>query len=322
MDAITITIERFDGAKRYGQEYKVDTNDIRNKTVLATLIHIKEKLDPTLNFTASCRSAICGACGVRVNGHAVLACDTKIEDLLAIYDADALLVSPLANYTVLSDLVVDWEPSIENLRVIHPELEAKSEFSREKGCTQSAAEFENIRLMWDCILCGCCASECNKFTANNKDYLEPFVFTHAWRAAADSRSRDPMTHGKPAADNGLWKCVHCQECANVCPKQIKSVDDIAGLRALTVKRGMNQGKGPKHARAFLADLQETGRLNEVKLALRTEGLSTFLRVGLACTLWKKGKMNPLEVLGDDPIQGHADLARMLDAAKAATQGKE
>jgi succinate dehydrogenase / fumarate reductase iron-sulfur subunit len=321
MDAITIRIERFDGTKRYSQEYTVGRDALRNKTVLATLIHIKEKLDPTLNFTASCRSAICGACGVRVNGYAILACDTKIEEQLALHGADTLSISPLANYTVLSDLVVDWAPSLENLRKIRPELAAKGEFSRQEGCTQSAAEFEDIKLMWDCILCGCCASECNKLASNAADYLEPFVFTHAWRAAADSRSGDPMTHGKPAADNGLWKCVHCQACANACPKQIKPVDDIAGLRALTVKRGMTQGKGPAHAKAFLSDLKTTGRLNEVRLALRTEGVAAVLRIGLACNLLKKGKMHPLEILGDAPIEGHADLARMLDAAAAATQEK-
>jgi succinate dehydrogenase / fumarate reductase iron-sulfur subunit len=152
--------------------------------------------------------------------------------------------------------------------------------------------------------------------------MEPFVFTHAWRAAADSRSGDPMAHGKPAADNGLWKCVHCQECADVCPKQIKAVDDIAALRALTVKHGMNDGKGPYHANAFLNDLRSSGRLNEVKLALRTEGASALLRVGLAYNLLKKGKINPLEVLDNTPIDGHADLVRMLDAAKAATKDQE
>ena len=319
MDAITIVIERFDGTKRYRQEYGIEKSDIRNKTVLATLIHIQEKLDPTLNFTASCRSAICGACGVRVNGHAVLACDTKIEEQLALYGADTLNIAPLANYTVLSDLVVDWAPSLENLRKIRPELAAKSVFSKQGGCTQSVAEFEDIKLMWDCILCGCCASGCNKLTAHAGDYLEPFVFTHAWRAAADSRSGDPMTHGRPAADNGLWKCFHCQSCANACPKKIKSVDDIAGLRALTVKHGMDQGKGPAHAKSFLSDLKAAGRLNEVRLALRTEGVAAVLRVGLAYKLWKNGKMHPLEILGDEPIQGHADLARMLDAAEAATK---
>lgn len=31
-------------------------------------------------------------------------------------DADTFRISPLANYTVISDLVIDWEPAIENLR--------------------------------------------------------------------------------------------------------------------------------------------------------------------------------------------------------------
>ena len=28
--------------------------------------------------------------------------------------------------------------------------------------------------------------------------MQPFVFTHAWRATADSRGKDPMLHVKPS----------------------------------------------------------------------------------------------------------------------------
>ncbi len=322
MDAVTIIIERFDGTKRYTQEYAVDKKALRNLTVLSTLILIKETLDPTLNFTASCRSAICGACGVRVNKRAILACDTKIEELLAIYGENRLTISPLANFTVLSDLVVDWEPSIADLRKIHPGLVAKSEFSKKKGCLQKPADFERIKLMWDCILCGCCASECNKRTSDKSDFMEPFVYTHARRRCSDSRSRDPMVHAKPALDNGLWKCVHCQQCADVCPKAIKPVDDIADMRGLTMRKGFTEGKGPQHAEAFYTDLKETGRLNEVKLELKTEGFGVITKAGLAFRMLQKGKLNPMEVLGEDKIKGHDDLARMLDAAKAAAKAKE
>ena len=322
METIYIVIERFDGKKRYTQEYTLERKDICKKTVLSTLIHIKENLDPTLNFSASCRSAICGACGVQVNGQPLVACDTKMEDVLAQYKDGKLRIAPLANFRVISDLVVDWEPAMENLRKVRPALAAKDEFSREKGCRQSPANFDKIKGMWDCILCGCCASACSKLSSNAKDYLEPFAFNHAARMAVDERSKDPMLHGKPAHDNGLWKCVHCQECANVCPKQIAAVHDIALLRALTVRRGLDSGKGPDHAKAFLTDLREKGRLNEIKMALRTEGVSTMARAGLALELMKKGKMQPLELLGGDAIEGHADLVRILDAAKAATQGKE
>lgn len=68
---------------------------------------------------------------------------------------------------------MDWEPSIENLRKIRPAMVAKNEFSAEKGCKQSQEEFDRINKQWDCILCGSCASECNKLEADSSDYMQP-----------------------------------------------------------------------------------------------------------------------------------------------------
>ena len=314
-------IDRFDGKKNYQQTYTVEKKDIEALTLLSVLLLIKQTQDVTLNFTASCRCAICGACGVRVNGHAYIACDSKMTELFEEYkDADTFHISPLANFKVISDLVVDWEPAMENLRKIKPALVAKSEFSVKEGCRQNQEEFDRIIKQWDCILCGVCVSECNKFAADHTDYMEPFVFTHAWRVANDSRSKDPMIHVKPAVLNGLWNCVHCQECANRCPKHISSADDIASLRALALRKGLNSGVGPAHAKSFYTDLvEDSGRLNEIRLALRTEGVSTVTRAGTAITLMRAGKMNPLEVFGGHTIEGHKDLVKMIEAAHAATK---
>lgn len=272
-----IIIDRFNGKEKYEQSYDIDDKDIQGKTLLSLLLFIKKTKDITLNFTASCQSAICGACAVRVNGHSYLACDTKMQDLLKEYDnPSSIRISPLGNFRVISDLIVDWEPSIENLRKIRPAMVAKNEFSAEKGCKQSQEEFDRISKQWDCILCGSCASECNKLEADSSDYMQPFVFTHAWRAAADSRGKDPMLHVKPSVMNGLWLCVHCQECADRCPKGISSVSDIANLRVMAIKKGLNEGLGPDHAEAFYKDLVEgSGRLNEIYLALRSEGCYRF-----------------------------------------------
>ena len=133
----TIIIDRFDGKNSFEQSYKLDAADVAGKTVLNTLLFIKQTQDPTLNFTASCRCAICGACAVRVNGHAVLACDTKMDDLAKTYGSEVFHISPLANFKVISDLVVDWEPAMENLRKVHPGMVAKSEFSMKEGCRQN-----------------------------------------------------------------------------------------------------------------------------------------------------------------------------------------
>lgn len=314
-------IKRFDGKKSFEQTYELQNGTWEEKTLLGVLLLIKQTQDITLNFTASCRSAICGACAVRVNGHAYLACDIKMKELLAEYDnPNELYISPLENFRVISDLVVDWEPSIENLRKIKPVIIPKDEFSPQKGCKQTQEEFDKISKEWDCILCGCCASECNKLAADSSDYMQPFVYTHAYKVAFDSRDKDALAHIKPAIDNGLWLCVHCQECADRCPKGISSADNIASIRAMAMKKGLMEGEGPGHAMAFYTDLVEgSGRLNEIKLAFRSEGMETFGKMDIAFNLMKNGKMSPFHIFDGDKIEGHADLVKMIKAAQAANK---
>ena len=316
-----IIIDRFDGSKKYVSEYEVDTEKAKGMTLLMLLQYIKQNLDITLNFTAACRMAICGACGVRVNGHAYLACDTKMTELLEEYENPSeFRISPLENFTVINDLVVDWEPSIDNLRKIKPGINPGSEYSSQKGVPQSQEEINFIKKSWDCILCGCCASDCNKLSADDSDYMQPFVFVHAFRSAYDSRESEPLTHLKPAISNGLWNCVHCQECMDRCPKGISAWQNISMLRAMAMQKNiMTDVSGPGHAEAFLLDMVEgDGRLNEIKLALRSESLwGNIGKTGLAMDLMMAGKMNPLHVFGGEKIEGHDDLVKMVEAARAA-----
>lgn len=315
-----IFIDRFDGKNKYESSYELEEKDYKGKTLLTVLLFIKQHKDLTLNFTASCKSAICGACSVRVNGHSYLACDTIMDNLLKEYDEpESIRISPLGNFRVISDLIVDWEPSIENLRKIRPAIKPKAEFNAEKGCKQTQAEYDKIAKQWDCILCGSCASECSKLEADSSDYMQPFVFTHAYRAAADSRSADALTHLKPSIENGLWNCVHCEECTNRCPKGISSASDIANLRVMALKKGLDSGTGPDHAMAFYKDLVEgSGRLNEIYLSLRSDGVfGSVGKTDIAIKLMSAGKMNLGHIFGEDEIEGHADLVKMVKAAQAA-----
>jgi len=42
--------------------------------VLDALNHIKETIDPTLTYRWSCHMAVCGSCGMMINGEPKLAC--------------------------------------------------------------------------------------------------------------------------------------------------------------------------------------------------------------------------------------------------------
>lgn len=316
MRRVGYKIHRFDGQKQFVQEYAFPYEP--GKTILWGLQKIKETLDPTLAFTAVCRQAVCGACAVRVNGQAVLACETPLDDMLKRF-GDTLTIAPLANFTVLRDLMVDWDPKVARLKKVKPWLIPQDQFSAQSGCRQSAANFKKIRQQSDCILCGACASECNKLSADSSDFLEPFIYTKAQKFVADSRDKAAAEHLEGALANGLWRCVHCQECVTKCPKHVAPAEDIAKLRRTSLSMGLTDNPGARHALAFAADLHATGRLNEAKLALRTEGLvKSARRLPFALRLLRKGKLNPVQAMaGEAPVDGIAQVRAIMQAAKEA-----
>ena len=69
----------------------------------------------------------------------------------------------------------------------------------------------------------------------------------------------------------------------------------------------------------MLDLVEgDGRLNEIKLALRSEGvIKNIGKMDIAANLMFAGKMNPLHIFGGEEIEGHDELVKMIEAARAA-----
>ncbi|MBQ7515851.1 MAG: succinate dehydrogenase/fumarate reductase iron-sulfur subunit [Schwartzia sp.] len=292
MDAI-LKIHRFVAGDSWVQEYKVPVTV--GMTVLDALTAVKEKQDPTLSFTCSCRSSICGACAVRVNDNAELSCEVLVESLLKRYDTNTLTIKPLGNFRVIRDLIVDWDPKYATLKKIKPSLEPKTEFSAEKGCKQSPEDFNRFKKFAGCILCGSCVSECNKNTLNSEDFLDPFVFVKAERLVADSRNRTPEEHLKAVQEAGLWRCFNCQECTAKCPKGLDPAGAIEKLKEATFRFGLKQGVGGNHAKAIYDDISDSGMLDESKLNIKSEGIfNAALRFPMAVRLMKTGKMNPLE----------------------------
>ena len=50
-------------------------------TLLDLLDLVKDRIDGTLAYRKSCRMMICGSCGMRMDGAAVLACKTRMYDI-------------------------------------------------------------------------------------------------------------------------------------------------------------------------------------------------------------------------------------------------
>ena len=313
---VKLKIHRFADGRKWTQSYQIPVTT--GMTVLEALIYIKEHQDPTLSFTCSCRSGICGACATRVNGNAVLSCEVLIEELMGRYETDTLTVEPLGNFRVIRDLVVDWDPKYTRLKKAKPVLKPKGEFSADQGCMQSPDAFKKYKKYAGCILCGSCVSECNKNALNQKDFLDPFAFVKAEKFVADDRDATPQAHLQAAIDAGLWRCFNCQECPAKCPKGLDPAGAIEKLKAASFRYGLADNVGAKHAKAIYDDISESGTLDESKLNIESEGfLAASLRAPMALRLMHVGKMNPLD---KHPVNPEIDTIRKV--VKIAEQQSE
>src|SRR4029453_19349074 len=105
---VALKIWRYDSStgERALKEYEFDAPE--EATLLDCLDIVKDRFDGTLAYRKSCRMMICGSCGVRVDGGAVLACKTRNADITA--DAPRPGVSAMGNLPIIKDLVVDMDP--------------------------------------------------------------------------------------------------------------------------------------------------------------------------------------------------------------------
>src|SRR3954464_9939417 len=80
----TLKIRRYNpesGDAAYWEDFGVDLPPERS--VLDGILQAKDREDASIAIRCSCRAAICGSCGVRINGKSRLACNTRIGDAAA-----------------------------------------------------------------------------------------------------------------------------------------------------------------------------------------------------------------------------------------------
>jgi succinate dehydrogenase / fumarate reductase iron-sulfur subunit len=192
-------------------------------TVLEALLAIRTRQDPTLTLRHSCLHASCGTCGVRVNGTEALACVTPVAE-----QGEPVVVEPLANLPVVSDLVVDMGDFYDQLAPPdRPLVQASELVVGEAGGTR----FE------DCIECGLCVSAC-PVSGSDANYVGPAALAAAWRVVREPRGADPVAVLSWVDDDeaGCWRCHVAMECSRACPAGVDPADAIMSLRRRLVGR--------------------------------------------------------------------------------------
>ena len=221
------------------QEFAIPVT--RGMTVLDGLFYIKENLDSTLAFRASCRMAICGSCGMLINDYPHLACHTQIEE----FHTDTLKIKPLPNFGIIKDLVADLIPLFNKHTHVKPYIirpEAAEMEIPTAEFVQTPDKLEAYLQFTYCIKCGLCLAACPT-TASDRLFLGPQALAQCYRYCGDSRDggekqRMPLID----TDHGLWQCHLAGACSEACPKGLDPALGIQLLKRLLVWRALGQRK--------------------------------------------------------------------------------
>ena len=185
--------------------------------VLDALNFIKDEIDGTLSHRWSCRMAVCGSCGMMVNGEPTLTCAA----FLSTYAPGPVRVEPLRFFPVVRDLVVDITSFMTKLKKVKPWIVREDEKPLSEGeYRQSPDELDRYKRYSMCINCLLCYSAC-PVIGLEPDFIGPAATALAQRYNLDSRDQGAAERlSILSQDDGMWQCTFVGECSEVCPKDV------------------------------------------------------------------------------------------------------
>ncbi len=292
MPEYTLKVRRYlpesnDGA--YWQNFDVSLDD--SLSVLDGLLQAKAREDGSLAVRCSCRSAICGSCGVKVNGESALACKTQLghaheaanrrRDLVGYEGSGAesnggrepIVVEPMGNMPVIKDLVTDMESTHwEKIRRVTPWLLPEGDPPEGREYIVPPESMIDITQSMACIQCGACVSACLSMEVS-PDFIGPAALAKAYRFVGDPRDAETKErlHDLAQDPHGIYDCTHCFACIEACPKGVAPMDQIMRLRrAATHDHEIDdRNNGRRHENAFTNNIRKKGTLDEALLLQET-----------------------------------------------------
>jgi succinate dehydrogenase / fumarate reductase iron-sulfur subunit len=314
MAEYTIKIRRFQpesGEGPYWEEFNVDLEP--SLSVLDGLLQAKDRDDGSLAVRCSCRAAICGSCGMKINGQSGLGCKTQIgeaQDLAnkmarsasgsrtreagreiagdderaqpGAEEAASIIIEPMGNMPVVKDLVTDMESTHwTKIRRVTPWLLPHGEPPEREYIVEPESMIDITQSM-ACIQCGACVSSCLSMEAD-PGFIGPAALAKAYRFVGDPRDAETheRLHDLAEDPHGIYDCTHCFSCVDACPKGVAPMDQIMRLRRKAGEEGIEDpNSGHDHEIAFVKIIEKKGTLDE----------SLLLQESFAPGL--KGKLKP------------------------------
>src|SRR6476659_10229746 len=270
MAEYTLKVRRYQpesGEGPYWEEFKVELDP--TLSVLDGLLQAKDRDDGSLAVRCSCRAAICGSGGMKINGQSGLACKTMIGEAAEFANrnngkSEPIVVEPMGNMPVIKDLVTDMESTHwTKIRRVTPWLLPHGE-PPEREYVVAPESMIDITQSMACIQCGACVSSCLSMEAD-PDFIGPAALAKAYRFVGDPRDAETHERLHDLADDphGIYDCTHCFSCIDACPKGVAPMDQIMRLRRKAGEDGIEDpNSGHDHEMAFVKIIEKKGTLDE------------------------------------------------------------
>ena len=323
-----LKIRRFDpesGEQAHWRDYEVELDP--DRSVLDGILQIKDREDASLAIRCSCRAAICGSCGVRINGKSALACNTRLSDAKDNSFNGSITVEPMGNMPVIKDLIVDMDAvHWKKIQRVVPWLLPEGDPPEREYIVPAEAMIDITQSM-ACIQCAVCVSACLSLEVDPQ-FVGPAALAKAYRFVGDPRDDHTEERLRDLAEDpaGIYDCTHCFACVEVCPKDVAPMDQIMRLRRRATGdygiKDSNNGYG--HGKGFVDIIEKWGTLHEAQLLPRSFGQGSLLRGQVAPDAVKQllrdmptglrglraGKVTPKKALLHSKLPGQKNVRRI------------
>src|SRR5438552_12131887 len=269
MPAYALKLYRFDpetGDAPRWDDFQVELPE--HMSVLDGILQARNDQDGSIGIRCSCQAAICGSCGVRINGKSRLACNTKIGEAAAraqTMGRDAIVVEPMGNMPVIEDLIVDMDAvHWKKVQRVVPWLLPEGDPPEREYIVDPESMIDVTQSM-ACIHCGACVSACLSLEVD-PEFIGPAALAKAYRFVGDPRDsqRRERLYDLAQDPHGIYDCTHCFSCIDACPKGVAPMAQIMRLRRLAGDaEGIDDvNNGRRHELAFTKIIERKGTLDE------------------------------------------------------------
>jgi len=274
-ESFTLKLRRYDpesGNAPYWDEHTVELEP--HRSVLEGILQAKDRFDGSIGVRCSCRQAICGSCGIRVNGEPALACHTHLDAAKLGAKDGVIEIEPMGNMPVLKDLIVDMDAvHWKKIQRVTPWLLAKQPVP-EREYLVSKESMVDVTQTMACIQCGACVSDCLAMEVD-PGFIGPAALAKAYRFVGDPRDDEQLERLTDLAEDpqGIFDCTHCFKCVEACPKGVNPMGQIMRLRRIAIgdHHIVDQNNGERHEAAFVTLVKDNGLLHEAELLPRSYG---------------------------------------------------